>query len=301
MTLEQLRSFRAVIETGSFRAAAERVHRSQPAVSLQIQALEKACGGPLLERKGCRPTPAGRRVYARAVEILAHADSLAKELREMGDSSWQTLRAGASDTTALYVLPAVVLALTRSMPLVRLTLVNRPSEALAELVIQGGLDLALATLPMGSPDLEEHDLFEEQLVLVAPRSHRLGRRRTASLAELEKEPVLLLDPATRTGATLTDFFHRQSFTPHVVLESGSFEVIKRYVASGLGIAFLPRIALTPSDLMLTAIRVKGLPSIRIGAVWRRGAYQTRSEKLFLELVAKHAAKLRTPKTPPKPP
>jgi len=78
----------------------------------------------------------------------------------------------------------------------------------------------------------------------------------------------------------------------VLLESGSFEVIKRYVATGLGIAFLPEIALTASDKGIVKLAVRGLPVVRLGAIWRRQTYQTRAAQLFLELVEHHAKKIK---------
>ena len=125
MTLDAMRCLCAVLETGSFRRAAERVHRSQPAVSQQVQALERELGRTLVERKTCTPTPAGRRFYERARRLVNDADGLAQELADLDETSAQTLRVGAGDTTALYFLPPVVRAFSRAMPKTRLDIVNR--------------------------------------------------------------------------------------------------------------------------------------------------------------------------------
>ncbi|HPX39553.1 MAG TPA: LysR family transcriptional regulator, partial [Candidatus Hydrogenedentes bacterium] len=108
MNLEALRCFCAVIEEGSFRAAADRLHRSQPAISQQVKSLEKELGQVLLERKTCRMTPMGSLLYDRARHILNETEGLARELEDFDEAQAGELRVGTSDTTALYVLPEVV-------------------------------------------------------------------------------------------------------------------------------------------------------------------------------------------------
>lgn len=285
MTLDALRCLCAVVEAGSFRAAAERVHRSQPAVSQQVKALETELGRTLIERRTCRPTPVGRRLYDRARHILNEVDSLARELADLDEAEVGELRVGTSDTTALYVLPPVVRAFSQALPRTQLVLVNRPTSAIAEQVLRGDLDLGIVTLPVGQPELEERALFEEKLLLVLRRKHPLAHRKSVALEALDGEPLLLLDALTRTGALLRAHFQRNRFDPVVALESGSFEVIKRYVAEGVGVSFLPENVVTPSDRHLATVEVPGLPRVAIGAVWRRGAYRTRAEQAFLELLA----------------
>ncbi len=290
MNLEALRCFCAVIEEGSFRAAADRLHRSQPAISQQVKSLERELGHVLLERKTCRMTPMGSLLYDRARHILNEAESLTHELEDFDETQAGELRVGTSDTTALYVLPEVVRQFAQLMPQTRLAMVNRSSNAIAEQVARGDLDLGIVTLPVDKDELIERDLFEQQLVLVVPVGHALAARNRVNLSELSEEPFLMLTPHTRTGSVLRALFTREAFTPQVVLDSGSFEVIKRYVGEGIGVAFLPRIAVTPDDRQLATVSVPGLPRVRIGVIQRRHAYHTKAERAFLELL--HAQRVR---------
>jgi len=293
MKIEAMRCFCAVVEEHSFRAAADRLHRSQPAVSQQIKTLEGEVGHTLLERRSCRPTPAGHLLYDRARHILNEAESLAREVADYDEAQVQALRVGTSDTTALYILPPIIGAFSRAMPQTRLVLVNRPSAAIADQVRLGELDLGIVTLPVAREELEERDLFEQELILTLPRLHPLASRQHVELAELHDEPMLLLDDTTRTGHLLRAYLRDADYEPLVVLDSGSFEVIKRYVGEGIGISFLPRIAVTRKDVDIATAAVHGLPSIRIGAIWRRGAYQSRAERTFLDLVAREKTGTRT--------
>ncbi len=284
MRLETLRFFCAVVEAGSFRGAAERIHRSQPAVSQQVKALEGEVGHLLLERKTCRPTPVGRRLYDRARHMLNEAESLVRELEDFDEAQTQELRVGTSDTTALYILPPVVRAFSRAMPQTRLVMVSSSTETIAERVFQGELDLGIVSLPVSREELVEQDLFEQKLVLVTPGGHPLGQRERVGLGDLRDEPMLLLEAQTHTGSLLWDFFRRESFSPQVVLHSGSFEVIKRYVGEGVGLAILPEVAVTEEDRSMATVSLSGVPSVRIGAIWRRHAYRTKAERAFLALI-----------------
>lgn len=285
MTLDQLRCLRAVVEQGRFRAAADSLHLSQPAVSKQLKSLERELGGqPLIDRKTARPTALGVKVYERASRILLDTEALQAELLDQDDRVERELRLGSSDTTALYLLPEYLRLLSTRMSRTHITLINRSSDGIADLVAKGGVDLGIVTLPMARPDLEERPLFQQRLVVVLPADHRLARRRSLTLEMLAGEPVLQLDQETRTGSALGEFFMRQHFTPRVVLDSGSFEVIKRYIAERLGISFLPESVIRREDSQLVSRPLDGLPEISIGAIWRRGGYLSHCSRALLELM-----------------
>ena len=279
-----LRCFCALAETKSFRLAAERVHRSQPAISQQMRTLERETGHVLVDRRTGRVTPAGQLLYDRARQILLAVDGLQRELSEFDDQAAKELRVGTSDTTALYVLPPYVRRFRSAHPRTRLVLVNRSSDAIAEQVLRGDLELGIVTLPHARRGLDEEELFRQRLVLVTPPDHRLAGRREAVLSDLRDEPLLLLHESTRTGALLRKHFAAQGFIPQVALDSGSFEVIKRYIAEGIGVSFLPEAVAGRGKTPYTVIEVPGLPEIPIGAIWRSGAYRSKAVQAFLELL-----------------
>jgi DNA-binding transcriptional LysR family regulator len=284
--LEALRCFCAIVETGGFRHAAERLHRTQPAVSQQLKALERAYGHTLIERHGCQPTPAGHVIYARARRLLEDAANLDRELRDFDESVDVPLRLGASDTSAMYYLPKVLREFARRMPRVRLELSTKSSAAIEAGVLEGELDLGIVTLPARSAELDTRPLFEQRLVLVVPRTHELATRRRIALKRLRDLPLLLLDESTRTGAVLQAHFRAAELQPKVNLRSGSFEVIKHYVAEGLGLSILPEIALGEgNNAALATVRLPELPAIAIGAVWRRRAYQPKAAAELLALMS----------------
>jgi DNA-binding transcriptional LysR family regulator len=285
MTLEQLRCFCAIVERGSFRAAAEEIHRSQPAVSQQLKALERELGKrSLIDRRTGRPTSLGRLVYERARGILLDTHALQAQLADLDEAAERDLRIGSSDTTALYLLPEHLRRLSERLPQTHITLINRSSDGIAELVARGTLDLGLVTLPLNHEELEERALVQQRLVAVLPAAHPLARARKLSLERLVQEPLLQLDPGTRTGALLAQYLRQHGVTPRVVLDSGSFEVIKRYVAEGLGVSFLPEHVVQDTDPGIAKRHLPGLPEVTIGAIWRRDNYLSSGARLLLELL-----------------
>jgi DNA-binding transcriptional LysR family regulator len=282
--LDAIRCFCTVVDAGSFRIAAERLHRTQPAVSQRVRALEGQCGETLLDRRTRKPTAAGRIVYERGLGLLRAADGLEAEVREKSASGGE-LRIGTSDTNALYFLPAKVRAFSRRMPKVRVFIHCRSSDEVAGAVARGDLDLGIVTLPLSRPGLETRPLFEQRLVLVVPRRHALAKRKHAALSDLTEEPMVLIQQETRTGGLLRAHFREFGLVPNTIMDSGSFEVIKQYVAEGVGVSILPEMTLRRDDFRrLASIQVPGLPRIAIGAVWRIGGYTSAAAQTFRELL-----------------
>lgn len=282
--LDALRCFCTVVDTGSFHAAARELHRTQPAISQRLRALERQCGETLLDRRTRKPTAAGRIVLERGRALLRAAEALEAEVRESIAAGGE-LRIGTSDTNALYFLPEHVSAFARRMPDVRVFVHCRSTDEVAESVERGGLDLGIVTLPLKRTDLNMGSLFEQRLVAIVPQKHSLAKRSRITLSDFENEPMVLIQESTRTGAQLRRFFENERFTPNVVMDSGSFEVIKQYVAENVGVSIVPELALRPDDARrLKPLDLPGLPHVAIGAVWRAHGHHTRAVKTFLDIL-----------------
>ncbi|HJP34606.1 MAG TPA: LysR family transcriptional regulator substrate-binding protein, partial [Gammaproteobacteria bacterium] len=229
------------------------------------------------------PTPAGTLVYKRARILIDGAAGLAREMKDFDEAAEQELRVGASDTNALYFLPDRVRTFSERMPNTRLALVTRSTDEIGDAIQRGELDLGIVTLPIEGDALESRELFSQRLALVVPKGHPLSERRRVSLARLARESFVLLQRETRTGKALWSHLEAEGFLPQVIMDSGSFEVIKRYVGEGIGLSFLPEIVVTEMDrARLSMVRIDGLPAIRIGAIWRRGAYRTKAARAFVK-------------------
>lgn len=285
ISLESLRCFCALVETGNFQSAAEAVHKTQPAISQQLKSLERQLGHAIYDRKTSSPTREGGVLYERGRRLLNGAQELERAVLDVSDTPGGELRVGASDTNALYYLPGPVRRFTAKLPEVHLSIKTRSTDEVAGDVARGDLDIAIVTLPVSEEGLDSTELFRQQFVLVVPKKDVLARRTRIDLRQLRDRSFVLLDEGTRTGAHLQKHFRSQQFEPRVVLNTGSFEVIKRYVSEGVGLSFLPKSAVTTHELRsLSTVRVPNLPEIPIGAVWRRDAYLGRAASEFLEML-----------------
>lgn len=282
MSIEMLRIYCAVVDHGGFHAAAKALRRTQPGISQQIKALEKAVGQTLLDRRTARPTAEGQRLLPEMRALLQTADSLERHARDLRTGEAAVLRVGTSDTTALYTLPAAVQRFTGKWPEVRLEIINRSTAALADMVLEGSLDVAVVTLPVDEARLEAERLFEQRLIVAVPEGHPLARQRRLVPRDLTARPLLLLDKNTRTGARIQDWLDQADIRPEALADSASFEVLKRLGSAGVGIAILPESMVHGPQDGLKTFRLRGLPQIPIGAIWRREGYRLKAAEAFID-------------------
>ncbi|MCK4414600.1 MAG: LysR family transcriptional regulator [Candidatus Eisenbacteria sp.] len=294
MDLAAMRTFVQAVRMGSLSEAARAGWRTQPAVTAQIQKLEREVGDLLLVRapRGVRPTPTGEILYARAQEILRQTDELLDELRAGGSLQRGELRIGATDTMALGVLPPVLAGFRRRHPGIRLAVDVRGSRALSERVVRGELDLALVTLPSDHPELEGRELHREQVVFVAAPDHPLARRRLRP-AEIARLGVIHYERASVTREEVAAVFRVQGLELPITMEVSSPEAIKALVAAGLGIAplALSQVSEAVRSGGLVRLRVTGFRCWRrSGVVRRRSAPLLRAVRAFLQMLPRRAGR-----------
>ncbi|MBN1220422.1 MAG: LysR family transcriptional regulator [Anaerolineae bacterium] len=293
MELHQLRGFMAVARSGSFTQAAEELYLTQPALSLQIKALEESLGERLFERRGRRLllTPAGSLLLERAEQILGLLEQTNEEIVAFRGLQKGRLSIGTNDSNCLYVLPRVIQKFREQFPNVELHLTNSHSTEVAAWVVEGRVEFGLVTLPILEPNLESQPLFEREDVLVCHPDHPLCLQPSVTLAELVTYPLLLLDRGSVSRVRLEQLFAQANLLPKVVMEVGSIEVIKRFVAIDLGVSIIPRFTAEQElqDGRLYAIHLDWLPHHAIGIVQRRNGYLSPAAQMFLQMLKRHVA------------
>jgi DNA-binding transcriptional LysR family regulator len=244
MHLQQLRFFQAVARARTFTEAAERLGRTQPAVSMQVRALEEEVGLALVEisHRRVRLTPAGRELLRYADEVLngvTNAERAMERLRTGGGP----LRIGASATPAIYFLPDYLGPFVKENPGISLRLrVGNPVELAVDLEA-GTIDLAVAMSDVEAPPwedaIESKRLgFDALQVALPPGDPRAGT--DLSLAQLRTERLILREPDSHLRAVVD---HALGKDLQSSLEFDSSEAVKRAVASGMGVAVLSEIAI----------------------------------------------------------
>lgn len=263
LNLHALRVFTAVAERGGFSRAAVVLHLSQPAVSKAVIGLERELGLPLLERGagGVRLTDAGATLYHRARELFAVERTAEEEVRAHRGLDAGVLRLGASTTVATYYLPPLLGAFRAAHPGVTLRVASANTRAIARLLVQRRLDVALVEGPVADPRVSAEAWREDELVVLAPPGHVLLRpRRPVAATALGEHPFIARERGSGTRAVAEAALAAHGVRPPVALTLGSTEAVKEAVAAGLGLAIVSRAA-AADELALGrvgAVRVAGL-------------------------------------------
>ena len=288
MEFEQLRGFLETAREKSFTRAAEKLFRTQPAVSLQIKSLESELGRRLFERHGKRVslTEAGRLLYVHAERIFSIVDRIRHDVSGLDELRTGRLSIGTSDTNCAYVLPPVVEAFRQAYPGVEIQLTDRMSPEVARLVVDGAVDFGIATLPVYDSRLDTELLFNREEVVIASAEHPLAQRTRLSIKDLANERVLALERGSTSRSLADRIFLQAGLQPRIVMELGSIEVIKRYVEIGLGIAIVPEVAVRSelSEGRLSSLSVGGIPAREVGIVQRTGGHRSPSAEAFIEFL-----------------
>lgn len=273
MSLNHLRVFCEVAECLSVTQAANRLYRTQPALSRTLSELEQELGVTLFFRLGRKLvlTPEGEELHARARAVLAEASDLVERAQEFSSGTPSMLRVGAMSISLERIVAPIVLEFARSRPDVGLRIVEADAPDLASLVEAGHLNLAF-TRDITSDSLTSTRLFPMHLVAVVPASHRLASQSAIDVCELEREPLLLTKPGTGSRVLLARACKAEGLNLRDVrVESRSYDGLLSLVQGGYGIAVvLSTVASARPQAKVLPIHHRGAPlGIWFSAVWHR--------------------------------
>lgn len=239
LTLQQLKLFESVARNGSFTRAAEELHLSQPAVSIQVKRLEEQVGIPIFEQVGRRifVTAAGQAVMEASLEILGRVRQLSNTIADLKGVVKGPLQLSVI-TTSKYFMPHLLGSFLHHYPDVepkmkftnRATVISRLMNNEDDFVVMGQVP--------EKANLEAHPFLENILVPVAPPWHPLAKKRKISLARLAEERFLMREPGSGTRGAFERLLAAQELTVEPYMELGSSEAIKQGVMAGLGLSVL---------------------------------------------------------------
>ena len=293
-----IRMFHDVVETGSYSAAARRSGYSQPAVSQQMRALECAVGTPLFTRvgRGLRLTEAGEFLARSARAVLADLSAAQNQIMAIKELRSGGIRICAFPSASATIVPTAAARVTENHPHLRIQLVEAEPPDSLETLRRGECDIALA---FTYPGVEERvgdqtvgiAVLDDPMVVVLPAGHRLAWRRSVELADLAGERWIA--GCSRCREHFVHACECAGFEPDIAFTTDDNLAVQSLVASGVGIALMPRLVLSflrhPS---VVGRRVKTVEHRRISAYTLRDYHQIPATALMLETFQQVGAEMR---------
>lgn len=294
MNFHQLELFYAVAERRSVSAAAAALRLTQPAVSLQVRALEKACGVRLFERGGpqLRLTQAGEALQRCAVSILHTRDEARRLMDELGAATKGKLVLGANTTGGMYLLPRIVRAFRERYPETEITLQVEATERLYESALQNVLDMALVGGPTVDRRFGVEPVCGDHVVLIVSPSHPFTRRRSVAVRDLREEPCILPQLGSRTRQLVERRLKAGGVTLKVVMQLSGTEAVKKAVEANLGIGFVSSYAVEREARLgdLRLVPIEGFQIARhMELIYRRQKYFSPVAERFRAFAHEHGA------------
>ena len=268
--LRQLEVFVKVLELGSFSKAGEAVHLAQASVSERIATLENMVGAKLLDRMGrtVAPTKAGELLYQHALRLLEMKKEACLEMQDFLGVNQGEIRIGGSTIPGEYILPKVVGWFLKEYPRITVTLTVADSEEIENQVLEGEFELGVIGRKSSNKHLASHELWEDELVLALPATHRWAGKKEVLIQEVVQEPFISRELGSGTLKSMEPYLQGAGLkgidSLKVVARLGTSTAVKEGVKAGLGISILSAIALD-TELkagVLKALRVKGIPMFR---------------------------------------
>jgi len=288
MELYPLQVFLTVAAEKSFSRAAERLLRTQPAVSLALQRLETELGEKLIDRsaKELALTDAGRTVleYARRFESLRH--ELENSLAELRDKSAGRLVIGANESTTLYLLRHIA-NFRKLYPKVKVQVRRSFSSKIPSELIDGNLELGVISYDPGDERLISTVIYTDSLVFVVPPQHRLANRESVSIAELGTETFIAHNVISPYREVVLREFQNHKVPLNMDVEMPTVETIRKMVQNNQGVAFMPRMCVGQEleQGTLRAVKINELTAERkIRLVYPVRRALSHAAKAFLDVI-----------------
>jgi DNA-binding transcriptional LysR family regulator len=291
-TLDQLRILKAIAAEGSFKRAADSLYVSQPAVSLQVQNLERQLDVPLFDRGGRRAqlTEAGHLLLSYGDRILALCQETCRAIEDLQNLQGGTLIIGASQTTGTYLMPKLIGIFRQSYPDVAVQLHVHSTRRTCWSVMNGQVDLAIigGEVPLELQSaLEIEPYADDELALVLPVFHPLAQKDVVQREDLYKLGFIALDAQSTIRKVIDQILVRGNIDPRLLkveMELNSIEAIKNAVQSGLGAAFIS-VSAIEKELKLGALKRVSVENVvvkrTLSLILNPNRYRSKASEIFI--------------------
>lgn len=291
-TLRQLQYLKLLAEHGSFSRAAEAAHVSQPALSSGVQELERVLGAAVVERtRGqVQLTAVGTEAVRRAEDVLARTEDLVEAARNAGRPLSGRFRLGVIPTVAPFLLPAKLPGLKAAYPALRLFIREDLTPRLVAALKSGHLDAAVIALPYAAQGVDHARIGDDEILAAAPAGHALAGAGPLRRGQLKTEDLILLEDGHCLRDQALAAFDIEAPRGDDVFAATSLHTLIQMVSSGLGVSFVPRMAVaagladTPGVVVrpLAPAETEAPPRREIVVAWRKGSSRAAEARLLAE-------------------
>lgn len=242
--LRHIRAFLKIAETRNFTRAANELHVSQSALTVQVQQLEESLGVQLFDRgkRGVTLTAAGRDVFGPLQRLFNDAQAIVDHARDLSSASTGFVTIAALPTVCAGVLPELVRTFTEAFPGIRVQITDIIAERVREAVLKREVDFGIGTRHGRVAELRARPLFQDRLVVFAPANHPLSTRPKISLREAAEYDLILPNRNSSVREAVDSIAHRERFALNTRYETNLMPTALAFVHAGLGIAILPESA-----------------------------------------------------------
>jgi DNA-binding transcriptional LysR family regulator len=264
----KLKIFCTVAETKSFTRSARIVHLSQPAVTLQIQALEELFETKLFDKSEgtIALTPAGKILYSHSKHILEHFNDVEKEINKLTGMMKGAVTLGASTTLGNYILPRITTDFKKVHPKIKIKMFIGNTERIEDLLSSGFIDFGVVEGQPSKRNIKKEPIMSDHLTLIVHPKHPLTRKRAVSILDLTREPFILREEGSGTRQQIEEFMKNHGISTrqlHIALVLGSTESVKASVEAGTGVAIVSKWAVKKEvedgRLKVVSLKEGGIP------------------------------------------
>lgn len=296
--LQQLEAFVAVAERGSFRAAADHIHLSAPALSRRIDKLETILGARLFNRttREVELAPLGRVFLERVRTALDDLESAMLGISDIAANRSGLVTVACLPSAALYFLPGVIGGFSRRYPGIRVRVVDETMNQVLQSVLSGESDFGIGFMSTLVPEIAFEAIHNDPFVLAMRREHPLAKRKSVRWADVENESLIAVARSSGNRQLLDDSLTKAGLNPSFAFEVSHIATLLGMVEAGLGLAAVPRMALATTHATLLGLPLRQ-PQIvrRLGLLTRHGVRLRPAAEMFHQHLRRA---LQTRKTSP---
>ncbi len=298
MDLDQLHTFLEIVRLKSFSKAAQTCYRTQPAISAQVRQLEQELNAALFDRLGTRIalTPAGKIFAEYAAQILELRRQAQNAINDLERTPRGELIIAANEATCIYVLPEVFSEFKQAFPNVQLHIDRSYGSRVVQAVMDNQADFGITQLPVHEKKLQVVKIHTDEIRLLAPARHPLAELPAVRAQDVVPYP-LLLPKAGTTRSRLNAWLELVEDDLHISMELDSTEMIKRFVAAGLGISFMAASHCREEAAAGKLVSVPLAPEPllrRLGLIYRKDKALSKAGLGFIEVTLRNAARSADP-------